>query len=159
MHTRTSMKTLALVQAASAVVSGTRMCRPVGDTEPLLLVGLGEAKLTKCEMLLHRAARSFERPGHPRLNLVIVAATLAVSPGALCEAGTWPQMTGVQPARHQSPSFSCTGYGAGPWLAVYNICWLFPLITEEIYSHHKKCFLKIENGTKDNKKPPVIQSS
>lgn len=137
--TPTSMKTLALVQAASAIISGTRMCRPVGDTEPLLIVRLGEAKLTKCKMLLQRADRSFERPGHPRLNLVIVAAILAVTPGTLCEVGTWPRMTEVRPTYHQSP-FSCAGYRAGLWLAVYNICWLFPLITEEIYSHHKSVF-------------------
>lgn len=82
------MKKLALVQAASAIVSGTRMCRPVGDTETLLIVGLGEAKLTKCKMLLQGADRSFESPGHRRLNLVIGATDLAVTPGALCEVGT-----------------------------------------------------------------------
>ena len=87
------MKKLALVQAASAIVSGTRMCRPVGDTETLLIVGLGEAKLPKCEMLLQGADRSFESPGHRRFNLVFGAADLAVTSGALCEVDTWPRTT------------------------------------------------------------------
>lgn len=93
------------------------MCRPIGDTEALLIVGLGEARLKRCEMLLQGADRSSESPGHLRL-LVILAATLGVTSGAPGEARAWPQVTQGQPFlksfllthETQRPSVLCTEY-------------------------------------------------
>ena len=110
----------------SAIVSGTRMCRPVRDTETLLTVGLGEAKL-KCERLPQGADGSFESPGHLRLEPK--SSRLTPQPWPLVPWGRWgpghrwPNCS--TPPTPRSPSFSCLRHGAGPWFSVYDIHWIF----------------------------------
>lgn len=110
----------------SAIVAGTRMCRPVTDTETLLIVGLGEAKL-KCERLPQGADRSFESPGHFRLEPK--SSRLTPQPWPLVpwvrwgSGRRWPNCRTAPPPR--SPSFSCLRHRAVPWFSVYDIHWIF----------------------------------
>lgn len=139
----------------SAIVAGTRMCRPVTDTETLLIVGLGEAKL-KCERLPQGADRSFESPGHFRLEPK--SSRLTPQPWPLVpwvrwgSGRRWPNCRTAPPPEVLPSHASDTEQSLGSLYMIF--IGFFPLITEEIWNHHKKCFLR--KWHKDNKKPPVL---